>query len=393
MPSLAREGGLQSTLWAGPEQPSRRVHAGELPLEGTTRKRVVSLRLGFAGDTFSYAIDLGLPTPTSLGVRARPRDQAGGDLDRPDVPAGHRADRPPGRSRPGTHRRRRVRRDPAGPAGLRHDAHALRRPACAHRKRCCCASRCAAGGSTTTCARIAMLRHVVRNSARTRRCSATTAPTSPRRCRRSRRSATATPCTPRSTMRSLARGVEVARTDGTFEVTLRQPGLLRPLRAAELSDGTLRYLLLAAALLTPRPPELLVLNEPETSLHPGSAAGTRPPDHGGGGLVAGHRGVARAPPHRRPRVGAGVPPRRAGTTARRDGRLPTSRGRTSQRGDGRGDDAMPANAGHAANAGMPDGPAASHFDESALAAFGIQAFGITICPCRNPRPGSAGCCP
>lgn len=37
---------------------------------------------------------------------------------------------------------------------------------------------------------------------------------------------------------------------------------------SELSDGTLRYLLLAAALLTPRPPSLLVLNEPETSLHP-----------------------------------------------------------------------------------------------------------------------------
>ena len=34
------------------------------------------------------------------------------------------------------------------------------------------------------------------------------------------------------------------------------------------SDGTLRYLLWIAALLTPRPPALLVLNEPETSLHP-----------------------------------------------------------------------------------------------------------------------------
>jgi predicted ATPase len=44
--------------------------------------------------------------------------------------------------------------------------------------------------------------------------------------------------------------------------------LLRPLQAGELSDGTLRYLLSIAALLTPRPPELLVLNEPETSLHP-----------------------------------------------------------------------------------------------------------------------------
>jgi len=34
-----------------------------------------------------------------------------------------------------------------------------------------------------------------------------------------------------------------------------------------LSDGALRYLLLIAALLTPRPPSLMVLNEPETSLH------------------------------------------------------------------------------------------------------------------------------
>ena len=49
---------------------------------------------------------------------------------------------------------------------------------------------------------------------------------------------------------------------------MRQHGLLRPLKAGELSDGTLRYLLWIAALLTPRPPRLLVLNEPETSLHP-----------------------------------------------------------------------------------------------------------------------------
>jgi predicted ATPase len=47
-----------------------------------------------------------------------------------------------------------------------------------------------------------------------------------------------------------------------------QQGLLRPLSAAELSDGTLRYLLWIAVLLTPRPSALMVLNEPETSLHP-----------------------------------------------------------------------------------------------------------------------------
>ena len=43
---------------------------------------------------------------------------------------------------------------------------------------------------------------------------------------------------------------------------------MRALSAAELSDGTLRYLLWVAALLTPRPTPLMVLNEPETSLHP-----------------------------------------------------------------------------------------------------------------------------
>lgn len=55
---------------------------------------------------------------------------------------------------------------------------------------------------------------------------------------------------------------------GMFAVLLRMPGLKRSLRARELSDGTLRYLCLMAALLSPRPPALLALNEPETSLHP-----------------------------------------------------------------------------------------------------------------------------
>lgn len=56
--------------------------------------------------------------------------------------------------------------------------------------------------------------------------------------------------------------------DARLEIGLDTHGLLRTLRAAELSDGTLRYLCLLAALLSPRPPELLVLNEPEQSLHP-----------------------------------------------------------------------------------------------------------------------------
>ncbi len=56
--------------------------------------------------------------------------------------------------------------------------------------------------------------------------------------------------------------------DARFRLLLETPGVFRPLDAAELSDGTLRYIALLAALHTPRPPELLVLNEPETSLHP-----------------------------------------------------------------------------------------------------------------------------
>src|SRR5258707_10488469 len=63
IPSLAREGGLQSTLWAGPERLSRAMLAGETPVEGTRRKEPVSLWLGFARDEFGYAFDLDLPGP------------------------------------------------------------------------------------------------------------------------------------------------------------------------------------------------------------------------------------------------------------------------------------------------------------------------------------------
>jgi predicted ATPase len=62
--------------------------------------------------------------------------------------------------------------------------------------------------------------------------------------------------------------LDITVTEGRFDLALHQPGMLRPLSSAELSDGTLRYLLLVAALLTVDPPPLLVLNEPETSLHP-----------------------------------------------------------------------------------------------------------------------------
>jgi predicted ATPase len=59
--ALAREGGLDSTFWAGPETISRRMRNGEVAIEPTVRQGVKRLRLGFAGEDFSYSISLGLP--------------------------------------------------------------------------------------------------------------------------------------------------------------------------------------------------------------------------------------------------------------------------------------------------------------------------------------------
>src|SRR5215470_11586313 len=63
--SLAGEGGLQSTLWAGPEQFSRAMKRGEQGVQGTRRNVPVALKLGFASGDYGYAIDLGLPIPSS----------------------------------------------------------------------------------------------------------------------------------------------------------------------------------------------------------------------------------------------------------------------------------------------------------------------------------------
>lgn len=55
---------------------------------------------------------------------------------------------------------------------------------------------------------------------------------------------------------------------GRLSLELFVHGVSRPFGLEELSEGTLRYLALAAALLSPRPPALLCLNEPERSFHP-----------------------------------------------------------------------------------------------------------------------------
>lgn len=55
---------------------------------------------------------------------------------------------------------------------------------------------------------------------------------------------------------------------GRFQMMMKREGILRALESAEFSDGTLRFLCLAVALLSPRPPNFMALNEPENSLHP-----------------------------------------------------------------------------------------------------------------------------
>jgi predicted ATPase len=63
--TLATEGGLHSTLWAGPETIGSAVKRGDYAVQGTARKGPISLKMGFAGDEYGYAIDLGLPSPST----------------------------------------------------------------------------------------------------------------------------------------------------------------------------------------------------------------------------------------------------------------------------------------------------------------------------------------
>jgi predicted ATPase len=62
--------------------------------------------------------------------------------------------------------------------------------------------------------------------------------------------------------------ISIDEENGRLSLQMRSPGISRPLELKELSDGTLQYFCLLAALLSPVPPAVLALNEPETSIHP-----------------------------------------------------------------------------------------------------------------------------
>ena len=55
---------------------------------------------------------------------------------------------------------------------------------------------------------------------------------------------------------------------GQVNLAWHQEDLAGPLYSNELSDGTLRFLWLTTILLTPEPPPIVLIDEPESSLHP-----------------------------------------------------------------------------------------------------------------------------
>jgi predicted ATPase len=266
IPSLAREGGLQSTLWAGPETISRAMLRGEQAVQGSTRSKAVSLKLGFTGDEFSYAIDLGLPPPPTGAFGHDP------EIKTEAIWVGQRL-------RPSA-----VLVERHGPLVKTRDNKTWTIVTHGLASFDSMMTHCADPRNTPE---MLMLREEMRawrfyDHFRTDALSPARLP----------QIGTHTPVLSHDGSdlaaalqtiveigdpEGLDRAVEDAFPGGRvsvnvhgawFEVEMQQHGLLRPLKAAELSDGTLRYLLWVAALLTPRPPGLLVLNEPETSLHP-----------------------------------------------------------------------------------------------------------------------------
>jgi len=263
--SLAQEGGLASVLWAGPEQISRSMRAGEHPVQGTRRAAVISLKLGFTTDDFGYAVDLGLPVggPFPLDPEIKVEAMWAGQTARP---ANMFAER-------------------RGPTVR------LRRHATGNWRRL--ATLLAPYDSMVThCAdpedglELLRMRDRMRNwrfydSLRTDREAPARRPhvltyTPVLASDGGDLAAALTTIRAIGDAHGLAEAIDDAFPGATLEIGggdhaglgMRQTGLLRPMAAAELSDGTLRYLLLIAALMSPRPPEIMVLNEPEASLHP-----------------------------------------------------------------------------------------------------------------------------
>ncbi|EAR10442.1 AAA family ATPase [Reinekea blandensis] len=265
--SLAREGGLESTFWAGPEKLTRSMKAREVEVQGGPRQSRVQLQLGFASDAFSYSITLGLPVPSTSAFSLDPEIKREviwhGSVCRPASSLVERKG-PMVRARDGRQWRVIHEHTPSFTSLFDTLADPVSAP------------------------EVFQLREFIRqwrfyDHFRTDKDAPARQP----------QLGTRTPVLSQDG-HDLAAAIQTimeigdkalldgsindafpgasihvgSEADGRFTLYFQQEGLLRPLTAAELSDGTLRYLLLMAALLSPRPPSLMILNEPETSLHP-----------------------------------------------------------------------------------------------------------------------------
>ena len=265
--ALAREGGLESTFWAGPEVISRRMQQGAVAIEPNVRQEVKRLRLGFTGEDFSYAIALGLPIPQMSAFALDPQIKHESIWAGPYYrPASELVERKGPMIRARAEREWQVLAQHTPMFDSLFDQV----------------------GSLHASPEVLRLRETIRGwrfydhfrsdpDAPVRQPQLGTRTPVLHHDGRDLAAALQTILEigdPRALHAAISDAFPGARLNidvlagGRFGIQLFQEGLLRPLSAAELSDGTLRYLLLIAALLTPRPPTMMVLNEPETSLHP-----------------------------------------------------------------------------------------------------------------------------
>lgn len=266
--SLAAEGGLESTLWAGPAHHSKWVKPNEFQLDSHAgqRRNPISLRLGFGSETFNYAIDLGIPIP---GVTLFARDP---EIKRECVWQKSLA------------RKQNMMVDRRGPLVIARDEKGSQQTLTTHLA--LYDSMINVLSDPNHAPELALIRQYIQawriyDQLRTD----SSAPA------RHEQIGTRTPVLSESGHNLAAAlqtiieigdekkletllddafpgsKLEINCTHSKFSLSMHQPGLLRPLHVSEWSEGTLRYVLLLAALLSPRPPSLLVLNEPELNLH------------------------------------------------------------------------------------------------------------------------------
>lgn len=267
--AIAREGGLNSILWAGPQQFSREVKSGRHPVEGTVRSDRINLRLGFSNEEFNYAIDYGISTqqPGSSMFFRDPEIKRevmwrGADLWHSKRAAVDR-NRPVVLVRDDEGRMEVALRNLSTNSSVlsslidpKHHPEIYRLREDVRSWRFYDHFRVDAG-SPIRQPQVGSFAPVVSTDGSDLPSAWQTICEIGDAARLEEHLEDAFP----------GSSVRIEDSEGLFVLKMHQHGLLRALGQTELSDGTLRYLFWLAALHTPRAPSLMVLNEPETSVH------------------------------------------------------------------------------------------------------------------------------